>query len=246
MQEHTVRAFDADLEGLRRSISEMGGIAEKMLGDATAALVAHDAGLAQSVIAADSRLDFLQRDAEERAILTIARRQPLAVDLREIVAAFRVAADLERIGDLAKNISKRVLAVSGGLHPQQIVTGLQHMSDMALAQLKDVLDAYAQHDADAALDVWKRDDAIDALHNSMFRELLTYMMEDPRNITFCTHLLFCAKNIERVGDHTTNIAETIYYLVTGQSLGGERPKGDRTSMMGQDAEPGPLSRETTS
>jgi phosphate transport system protein len=163
--------------------------------------------------------------------------------LREIVSAFRIAADLERIGDLAKNIGKRVMAVSGGFRPQQIVTGLQHMSDMALEQLKDVLDAYAQHDTEAAMDVWRRDDAIDALHTSMFRELLTYMMEDPRNITFCTHLLFCAKNIERVGDHTTNVAETIYYLVTGQSLSGERPKGDRTSMMGQDAEPRRLDRE---
>src|SRR6185312_7318835 len=236
MVEHTVRAFDTDLEGLRRRISEMGGIAEKMLADAGSALVEHDAALAQAVISADSRLDALQRDIEERAILTIARRQPLAVDLREIVSAFRVASDLERIGDLAKNISKRIIAVSGGFHPQQIVTGLQHMSDMALAQLKDVLDAYAQHDVETALDVWGRDDAIDALHNSLFRELLTYMMEDPRNITFCTHLLFCAKNIERVGDHTTNIAETVHYLVTGQSLGGDRPKGDRTSTVGQDTE----------
>ena len=236
MVEHTVRAFDTDLEGLRRSISEMGGIAEKMLADATAALVEHDAALAQSVIAADGRLDVLQRDVEERAILTIARRQPLAVDLREIVSAFRVASDLERIGDLAKNASKRIIAVSGGFHPQQIVTGFQNMSDMALAQLKDVLDAYAQHDVEAALDVWRRDDAIDALHNSLFRELLTYMMENPRNITFCTHLLFCAKNIERVGDHTTNIAETIHYLVTGRSPGGERPKGDRTSTIGADTE----------
>jgi phosphate transport system protein len=243
MAEHTVKAFDTDLEGLRRGISEMGGIAEKMLADASSALVEHDTALAQAVIAADGRLDILQRDVEERAILTIARRQPLAVDLREIVSAFRIAADLERIGDLAKNIGKRVMAVSGGFRPQQIVTGLQHMSDMAIEQLKDVLDAYAQHDTEAAMDVWRRDDAIDALHTSMFRELLTYMMEDPRNITFCTHLLFCAKNIERVGDHTTNVAETIYYLVTGQSLSGERPKGDRTSMMGQDAEPRRLDRE---
>jgi phosphate transport system protein len=246
MQQHTVRAFDTDLESLRRSIAEMGGIAEKMLADASSALIEHDGELAQSVIAADSRLDLLQRDVEERAIVTIARRQPLAVDLREIVSAFRIAADLERIGDLAKNIAKRVMAVSGGFHPQQIVTGLQHMSDMALAQLKDVLDAYAQHDVEAALDVWRRDDAIDALHNSMFRELLTYMMEDPRNITFCTHLLFCAKNIERVGDHTTNIAETVHYLVTGQSLAGDRPKGDRTSLISQDVGSGPSNRETTS
>src|SRR5215216_3756377 len=230
MAEHIVKAFDIDLEGLRRSISEMGGIAEKMLADASSALVEHDAELAQSVIAADRRLDVLQRDVEERAILTIARRQPLAVDLRETVSAFRIAADLERIGDLAKNIGKRVMAVSGGFHPKQIVTGLQHMSDMALVQLKDVLDAYAQHDVEAALDVWRRDDAIDSLHTSMFRELLTYMMEDPRNITFCTHLLFCAKNIERMGDHATNIAETVYYMVQGHALADERPKGDTTNI----------------
>src|SRR3954451_5819237 len=200
MVEHTVRAFDTDLEGLRRRISEMGGIAEKMLADAGSALVEHDAALAQAVISADSRLDVLQRDVEERAILTIARRQPLAVDLREIVSAFRIAADLERIGDLSKNISKRVMAVTGGFHPKQIVTGLQHMSDLALAQLKDVLDAYAQHDVEAALDVWRRDNAGDALHNSLCRDLLTYMMEAPRNIASCTHLLFRDKNIERVGD----------------------------------------------
>jgi phosphate transport system protein len=159
----------------------------------------------------------------------IARRQPLAVDLRETISAIRVSGDVERIGDLAKNIAKRALAISGQFQPPKIVTGVQHMADLVLAQLKDVLDAYAQQDDPKGLDVWRRDGAIDALYTSLFRELLTYMMEDPRNISFCTHLLFCAKNIERIGDHTTNIAETIHYLVTGESLTAERPKNDRSS-----------------
>jgi phosphate transport system protein len=229
MSEHIVSSYDIELQDLRRRISEMGGIAEKMLVDAIHALVRSDTPLAQAVIATDSRLDVLQREVEEHAILTIARRQPMAVDLRETISAIRVSGDVERIGDLAKNIAKRALAVSGQFQPQKIVVGVQHMSDLVLGQLKDVLDAYAQQDAAAALDVWRRDGQIDALYTSLFRELLTYMMEDPRNISFCAHLLFCAKNIERIGDHTTNIAETIHYLVTGENLAIERPKDDRSS-----------------
>jgi phosphate transport system protein len=228
MAEHIVTSYDNDLQALRRRISEMGGIAEKMLVDAIQALVRHDTPLAQTVIAADKRLDVLQREVEENAILTIARRQPLAVDLRETISAIRVSGDVERIGDLAKNIAKRALAIGSDFQPQKIVLGLQHMSDLVLGQLKDVLDAYAQQDTVRALDVWKRDGAIDALYTSLFRELLTYMMEDPRNISFCTHLLFCAKNIERIGDHTTNIAETVHYLVTGETLAIDRPKNDRS------------------
>ncbi|HZB61458.1 MAG TPA: phosphate signaling complex protein PhoU [Microvirga sp.] len=228
MAEHIVRSYDNDLQGLRRRISEMGGIAEKMLVESIAALVRHDKTLAQTVISSDSRLDVLQREVEESAILTIARRQPLAVDLRETISAIRVSGDVERIGDLAKNNGKRVLAIANQFQPQKIVLGLQHMNDLVLAQLKDVLDAYAQQDTVRALDVWKRDGAIDALYTSLFRELLTYMMEDPRNISFCTHLLFCAKNIERIGDHTTNIAETVHYLVTGETLAIDRPKADRS------------------
>jgi phosphate transport system protein len=229
MADHIVHSFDVELNALRRSIAEMGGTAERMLVDATTALVRDDATLAQTVIAADRRLDELQRDIEERAVLTIARRQPLAVDLREIVSSLRIAGDLERAGDLAKNTAKRVIAMTGHMHPKRVVLGVQHMSDLALGQLKDVLDAYASNDAELAVAVWTRDGAIDALNNSLFRELLTYMMEDPRSISFCTHLLFCAKNIERIGDHTTNIAETIHYLVTGKPLAAERPKDDRSS-----------------
>jgi phosphate transport system protein len=231
MAEHIVSSYDNDLQGLRQRISEMGGISEKMLVDALVALARHDKPLAQAVIALDPRLDVLHREVEENAILTIARRQPLAVDLRETISAIRIAGDVERIGDLAKNIAKRALAIGDDFQPQKIVVGLQHMNDLVLGQLKDVLDAYAQKDTAKALDVWKRDGAIDALYTSLFRELLTYMMEDPRNISFCTHLLFCAKNIERIGDHTTNIAETIHYLVTGQTLQAERPKNDRTSLV---------------
>ncbi|MFL5194969.1 MAG: phosphate signaling complex protein PhoU [Microvirga sp.] len=228
MAEHIVSSYDSDLQGLRQRISEMGGISEKMLVDALVALARHDKPLAQAVIALDPRLDVLHREVEENAILTIARRQPLAVDLRETISAIRIAGDVERIGDLAKNIAKRALAIGDDFQPQKIVVGLQHMNDLVLGQLKDVLDAYAQKDTAKALDVWKRDGAIDALYTSLFRELLTYMMEDPRNISFCTHLLFCAKNIERIGDHTTNIAETVHYLVTAETLAIDRPKNDRS------------------
>jgi phosphate transport system protein len=227
--DHILKAFDTELQDLRRRISEMGGIAEKMLDDSIRSLVRRDIPLAQSVIAADGRLDALQREVEERAILMIARRQPMAVDLRETISAIRVSGDVERIGDLAKNIAKRALAIAGQFQPQKVVAGLEHMSELAMGQLKDVLDSYVEQDDARAMDVWRRDGQIDSLYTSLFRELLTYMMEDPRNISFCTHLLFVAKNVERIGDHTTNIAETIHYLVTGETLTAERPKDDRSS-----------------
>ena len=232
MSEHIVSSYDTDLENLRRTIAEMGGVAEKMMTDATEALVRRDTALAQAVIIADKRLDVLQREVEERSVLLIAQRQPMAIDLRETISSIRVSGDLERIGDLAKNIAKRVVAISDQAQPQKIVLGVQHMSDLVQEQLKDVLDAFASRDVAAARDVWERDGAIDALYNSLFRELLTYMMEDPRNITTCTHLLFCAKNIERIGDHATNIAETIYYMTTGSQPEGERPKDDSSNTLG--------------
>ena len=231
MTDHIVRSYDTDLEGIRRSLAEMGGMAERMLGDSTVALVRRDTALAQKIISADQRLDNLQREVEEKAVLTIARRQPLAQDLRELISAIRLASDIERVGDLAKNIAKRAVAIAGQFQPpHRAVVGLEHISRLVQAQLKDVLDAYAATNEQKALEVWKRDDEIDALYTSLFRELLTYMMEDPRNITFCTHLLFCAKNVERIGDHTTNIAETIHYLVTGDSLDVNRPKLDTTNI----------------
>lgn len=217
MSDHISRTFDQELDQLRRLVAEMGGLSERMLADATIALVREDTKRAQSVIATDPKLDELQRKIEDNAVLMLMRRQPVANDLREVMASIRIAHDLERIGDLAKNIAKRSLKVQGHMQLGRAMTGVEALSRLAQGQLKDVLDAYAQSNDKGALDVWGRDGQIDALENSLFRELLTYMMEDPRNITFCTHLLFCAKNIERIGDHATNLAETIEYIITGKS-----------------------------
>ncbi len=225
MSDHIVRAYDRELDLLGRRIAEMGGIAEKMLADAMDALANLDPELARTVVAADTRLDALQRQVEDDSVLTIARRQPMAVDLRECVAAFRIAGDLERVGDLAKSIAKRAVKIAAEARLPRAIVGIRSMHEFAALQLKDVLDAYAQRDVQRARAVWTRDVELDALEDSVFRDLLTFMMEDPRNITFCTHLLFCSKNIERIGDHTTNIAETVIYLVTGEPVPLERPKG---------------------
>jgi len=225
--EHTVRSYDKDLDMLERRIAEMGGIAEKMVIDAMDALSQADMTLAHQVVTTDPRLDALQREIEEQAILTIARRQPMAVDLREIIGAIRVAGDLERVGDLAKNIAKRSLKIGLEARVPRAIIGLRHMNEVATELMKDVLDAYAQRDVERARAVWERDAELDALEDSVFRDLLTHMMEDPRNISFCAHLLFCSKNIERIGDHATNIAETVFYLATGETLPAERPKGRR-------------------
>jgi phosphate transport system protein len=225
MTDHTVKAFDKELSDLGAKIAEMGGLAEKMLTDAIDALIRLDLDLARATIATDPRVDALERDVEERAVLILARRQPMGIDLREIVAAMRIASDLERVGDLAKNIAKRTLVLQEEQRMPRAMVGLRHMGQLAALQLKDVLDAYAQRDIERAKAVWNRDAEIDALDDSVFRDLLTFMMEDPRNISPCTHLLFCSKNVERVGDHTTNIAETVHYIVTGSNLPVERPKG---------------------
>jgi len=225
MADHTQKAYDKELELLERRIAEMGGIAEKMVIEAMDALAGSDAALAHKVIASDERLDALQREIEETAVLTIARRQPMAVDLREIISAIRVAGDLERVGDLAKNIAKRSLKIGGEARSPREIVGLKHMNDVATELLKDVLDAFAQRDVERARAVWERDVELDALEDSVFRDLLTHMMEDPRNISYCAHLLFCSKNVERIGDHATNIAETVFYLVTGETLPADRPKG---------------------
>jgi phosphate transport system protein len=227
--DHTTRAFDSDLDEIARKVAEMGGLTEKQITDAVEALLERDSELAEQVITTDPVIDAMQRDIEEKAILTIARRQPMAVDLREIIGAMRVCNDLERIGDHAKHIGKRVVALSADLYPQTLIRGVEHMADLVLAQLKQVLDSYASRDLQAALEVWKGDEEVDALCTSLFRELLTYMMEDPRNITFCMHLMFCAKDIERMGDHATNIAETIYFMIEGSPITDQRPKGDTTN-----------------
>lgn len=229
MAEHIVTAFETELQTLKRMTAEMGGLAEKSIADAVLALSRRDLELAQRVIASDGRIDALQRDIEENAILVIAKRQPMANDLRNVVAALRISNDLERIGDLAKNIGKRVVAMNGAAPLQRLIVSVDNLSRLALEQLKVVLDAYTQSDAEKALGVWKRDTSIDAMYTSIFRELLTYMMEDPRNITPCTHLLFTAKNLERIGDHATNIAETVYYAASGRPLGDDRPKSDEFS-----------------
>jgi len=237
MPEHIVSAYDAELRGLAGRLAEMGGLAERLVTDAVEALTANNHELAQRVIADDGRLDAMQRDIEERALLLIARRQPMARDLRDVVAGLRITNDLERIGDLAKNVAKRVIAV-GEMPMRRLLLGVEHMAEIALEQLKNVLDAYANRDDALARAVRERDGEIDALHNSLFRELLTYMMEDPRNITPCAHLLFTAKNIERIGDHATNIAETVHFIVTGEVLADERPKADETSTAEVPAPPG--------
>ena len=227
--DHTTKAFDVDLQEITRKVAEMGGLAERQIADAVRALVERDSELAERVIATDPTIDAMQHEIEEKAVLTLARRQPMAVDLREIVAAMRVCNDLERIGDHAKHIGKRVVALDLDLHPQKLIRGVEHMASLVLALLKKVLDAYASHDLAAALAVWNGDEEVDALCTALFRELLTYMMEDPRNITFCMHLMFCAKDIERIGDHATNIAETVYYIIEGRPITEQRPKGDSTN-----------------
>jgi len=230
MNDHTVTAYNTELALLDKNIAQMGGLAEHALGASFDALTNRDPELAKEVISADKAIDQLHFDIEEQVITIIARRQPMADDLRHIMAALKISGDLERVADLAKNIAKRALAIASEQSPRQLMFGLQHMLERALSQLKDVLDAYGQRDADLAVRVWRGDEEIDEMYNSVFRELLTYMMEDPRNIGICTHLLFGAKNIERIGDHTTNIAEIVYFIVHGEEIAADRPKRDTTSM----------------
>jgi phosphate transport system protein len=229
MNEHTVKSYDQELQFLDRRIAEMGGLAERLLAQGFDALARRDPKLAEAAVASDKAIDALEVELQEHSILMIARRQPMADDLRHIMTVLKIAGDLERIGDLAKNIAKRALAIWGEPHPKPLMTGLKHMLELAQRQIKDALDAYAERDADKALAVWRHDERIDAMYNSLFRELLTYMMEDPRNIGLCTHLLFGAKNLERIGDHTTNIAENVYYLLHGSAIANDRPKGDITA-----------------
>jgi phosphate transport system protein len=229
MSDHIVKAYDDDLALLKSMLSEMGGLAEEQLARSIDALVRRDTKLADAVVLADEKIDALELAIEEKAVLTIAKRQPMAKDLRNVMVAIRIASDIERIGDLAKNIAKRAHAIYDNI-PPRLTKGLQRLGDLSQAQVKLILDAFAASDAEKAMDVWRHDEDIDALYNSIFRELLTYMMEDPRMIGGCTHLLFAAKNIERIGDHATNIAENIYYLVHGEMLKEQRPKKDKTSI----------------
>jgi len=229
MTDHTTKAFDVDLREITGMVADMGHEVEKEIAHALDGLGNRDADLAQRAIALDAGIDALQHEIEEKAVLTIARRQPMAIDLREIIGAVRIANDLERMGDLAKNIGKRVGPLSEDLHPANLMLGVERMGELVLGRIRQVLDSYAKRDLELALTVWNGDEEIDSACTSLFRELLTYMMEDPRNITYCLHLMFCAKNIERMGDHATNIAETVYYIVEGRAIAEQRPKGDTTS-----------------
>jgi phosphate transport system protein len=228
MTDHIVKAFTEQLEALTTSVAQMGGLAEAQLADAVEAIARRDTALAEAAIAGDPRIDQLQQQVEDRALKLLALRQPMAVDLRETLAAIKIASELERIGDLAKNIAKRALVLNRE-PPIRLTQSLARMGRAALSQLKLVLDAYSDRNAEGAEAVWRNDGEIDEIYNSLFRELLTYMMEDPRTIGLCTHLLFVAKNIERSGDHATNIAETVYHMVSGGHLLNDRPKADVTS-----------------
>ena len=228
MSEHIVKAFTEQLETLATTVAQMGGRAEAQLADAVDAIAKRDTMLAERAISGDPEIDEMQQQIEDQALKLLALRQPMAVDLRETLAAIKIASELERIGDLAKNIAKRALVLNRE-PPIRLTQSLARMGRASLSQLKLVLDSYSDRDAEGAETVWRNDGEIDEIYNSLFRELLTYMMEDPRTIGLCTHLLFVAKNIERAGDHATNIAETVYHMVRGGHLSIDRPKADVTS-----------------
>jgi phosphate transport system protein len=227
--EHMIKSYDEELRRLSNTIVEMGGLAESQLMMAIEAVMERDSERAAHVVANDAEVDHLEREVDNLVLRLLALRQPVARDLREVFAALRIASDLERICDYAANVAKRSIALDQS-PPVQPVNALPRMAQMAQLLVKDVIDAYVAHDADKAYSVWIRDRELDEMYASLFRELLTYMMEDPRNITACTHLLFMAKNIERIGDHATNIAENLYYLVNGTPLEEARPKADDSSL----------------
>ena len=226
MPDHTVKAYDEELNHLAADVARMGGLAEASVADSLETVIRRDTTLAQTVIERDLKLDSLDSEIEKRAIRMIALRQPVAQDLRDTVAAMKIASNLERIGDLAKNIAKRgvVLAESEPVTP--LTRSIDRMGRLVGSRLKDVLDGYTLREIDRAIRVWSSDDEVDEHYNAIFRELLTYMMGDPRTITACAHLLFIAKNLERIGDHATNIAEIVHYEISGEELPPERPKWD--------------------
>ena len=223
-REHTLKAFDEDLDRLRALISEMGGLAEHSIQEAMRCLMQRDEAGAELVVAGDARLDDLEIETERRVVQLIALRAPMAGDLRDSIAALKISAVVERIGDYAKNIAKRVpqLADAGQIEPMSL---LPEMARIATEMVHDVLDAFVNRDADAAVRVCQRDQAVDDFYDSIFRALLTFMMENPNNISQSAHLLFVAKNLERVGDHATNIAEMVYYAATGRYMGDAQKYG---------------------
>lgn len=225
MGEHIVSSFDDNLVELRARIAEMGGLAETQLAQALDSVEHRDADLADKVVAMDKRMDALEFEVERLAIQVIAKRQPMAQDLRAVISAMKLSTTLERVGDLAKNIARRGKHLSG-VSPLSISGSVVRMGRQAQGQLTEVLDSYVRMDVNTAIAVWRRDVEIDEAYNAMFREVVTYMMEDPRTISLCSQLLFIAKNLERIGDHTTHVAEMIYYVAKGEPLGDDRPKGD--------------------
>ncbi len=228
MAQHIVKAFDEQLNSLDAKIAEMGGLAESMLADACDALVKRDAELAAEVVAGDRKLDQLENEVNDLSLRLLALRQPTAGDLRTVLAALKISSDLERAGDLAKNVAKRTIIIAKTT-PVASVSGIVNLGALVQGRIKTTIDAFVARDANLAMDVWSSDEEVDQLHISLFRELLTYMMEDPRNITACAHLLFIAKNIERIGDHITNIAERIVFVVQGRMPQRERHKEDESS-----------------
>lgn len=225
LPEHIVRSFDDELRELSAGLSKMGGLAEEQLAKALEAVEQRDDRLADEVIAADEKLDVMEAKLEESAVQTLALRQPMAADLRQVVAALKIASTLERIGDLAKNIAKRAKVLSNA-QPLRVSGSIVRMGRLTQSLLSEVLDAWATRDTALAVSVWNRDVEIDEMYNSLFRELITYMMEDPRVIGLCSQLLFVAKNLERIGDHATFVAEMTHFVVEGEPLGDDRPKGD--------------------
>jgi phosphate transport system protein len=226
--EHLVKSYDQELKRLGNLITEMGGIVESQVADAAIAFLQRDSEIATRVVETDPKVDAIEREVEQFVIRMLALRQPLAADLRNIVAALKITGDLERIGDYAANVAKRSIVLSQ-FNLSLSLSGLGHMAQLVQGNLKLIIDAVSENDAEKAIQVWRSDQMIDDLYNTVFRELITYMMEDPRNITPCTHLLFIAKNLERIGDHATNIAETVHYAVKGEPLTEMRPKGDTSA-----------------
>jgi phosphate transport system protein len=223
--EHIVKSFEHELSRLRSLITEMGGMVENEVMLATESILTRDSDAATRTMELDPKVDAIEHEVEQFVIRLLALRQPMAQDLRQIVAALKITGDLERIGDYAANVAKRSLVLAQYSLPVALA-GLGNMSRLVQANLKTVIDAFGENDADKAMEVWRSDEVIDEIYNALFRELITYMMEDPRNITPCTHLLFIAKNLERIGDHATNVAETVYYAVRGEPVTQSRPKGD--------------------
>jgi phosphate transport system protein len=228
VSEHTVKSFDEELNLLDSKIAEMGGLVEAQIAEAIKALVSRDSDLAARVMTQDRCIDELENDINVLTVRMLALRQPMAEDLRTAIAALKISSDLERIGDYAVNLAKRIMVLTQS-SPVASVSTIARMGRLVQVMIKNVLDAYITRDVDKAADVRNQDRDVDQLYTSMFRELLTYMMESPQNITPCTHLMFVAKNIERMGDHATNIAESVIFLKSGLAPSDRRPTGDETS-----------------